>query len=107
MKSALMKVGMTSLGALVLSLCGGCMESRAESEAPVVSPLPVSSKIEAPTAVTAPDAPPVDSAEEEDLPAVPAKVAVVSQTNPGSTNALKLVQEVTPPESMKASPAVQ
>src|SRR5438045_1813248 len=108
MKSALLKVGMTSLGALVLSLCGGCIESRAETEVPVANAVPSPESIEAPTTVTARSIPPLDAVEKEnDLPAVPAKLAVIAQTNTVSTNALKLVQEVTPPESMKTSPAVQ
>ena len=113
MKSQLMRVVKAGAGAIMLSLCSGCLESDAESEVPAVSALPpvsAVSQVTAPTVQEAPKGPDTVPV----LPAVTPEGAAAQPVNgpagatsPGSTNDFKMVQPVRPPENLKASPVVQ
>ena len=109
MKSQLMRVVKAGAGAIVLSLCSGCLESQAESEVPVVTAIaPVAAStnagLEAPKISDAPASPGPATLDPNAAPQPPATVGAATA---GSTNEVKMVQQVRPPENLRTSPVVQ
>ncbi|MDB6029848.1 MAG: hypothetical protein JWM16_186 [Verrucomicrobiales bacterium] len=100
-----------SAGAFALALCSGCLESQAESEVPVVTSVPPPVSVISPAAAPAIDVAPAAQAEPGIVPS-----ALADQTTPQeapgaaeavSTNAVKMVQPVRPPENLQSSPVVR
>src|SRR5690348_15849405 len=111
MKSQIMRAMTSGAGALLVKFCSGCYESSAEGDVPVVSTLPRPEPLAlaapaAPTNALEPAAVESTPALAESAPTNPAPV-VEAPTNPPGTIAVKLVQHITPPENLKASPVVQ